>query len=190
MVADRSGGGCTGGGGVGLLISIEKHDNNRNMNVRKRAKNRAKTAAKAKTKTGVKGKGGGLDTDLGWATNFLAGGWFDIDVDSEGGSADKNYPGQDKSAFDAEHHYPTNQIPEGKNNQHPKKKRKFSRRIKNTPTPFYQQVQTITPNSPSMTSTRNRSSTNKTDVSGDKKDEGAVDDHPLANLTKKLKMHR
>ena len=44
------------------------------MNARKRVINRAKTADNAKTKTGVGGKGGGLDADLGWATNLLAGG--------------------------------------------------------------------------------------------------------------------
>ena len=69
------------------------------MNARKKATNRAKTAAKASIKTGVGGKGGGLDTVMGWATNFLAGGRFDIYVDSEGGSADGNSPGQEKSAF-------------------------------------------------------------------------------------------
>ena len=56
-----------------------------NMNVRKRATNRANTVAKAKTKTGVGGKVGGLYADLGWATNLLASGQFDIYVDLEGG---------------------------------------------------------------------------------------------------------
>ena len=66
------------------------------MNARKRVTNRAKTAAKSKTKTktGVGGKGGGLDANLGWATNLLAGKRFDIYVDLEGGSADENSPGQ------------------------------------------------------------------------------------------------
>ena len=99
------------------------------MNVRKRTNNRAK----AKTKTAVGVKGGGLDTYLGWATNFLVGGRFDIYVDSEGGNADENYPGRDKSAFEAGHHSPTNQLPEAKKNQLPNKKRKFIRRIKKIP---------------------------------------------------------
>ena len=111
-----------------------------------------------------------------------AGGRFDIYVDSEGGGADKNSPWQDKSGFEAEHNSPTNQIPEGKKNHPLKKKRKFSRIIKKTPTPSSQQVQKITPNSPSRTSTRNRSSTKKKDGSGAKKDEEGVDDQPLANL--------
>ena len=53
------------------------------MNARKRETNRANTTAKAKTKTkiGVGGKGGGLDADMGWATNLLVGGQFDIYVD-------------------------------------------------------------------------------------------------------------
>ena len=51
------------------------------MNVRKRANNRAKTVAK----TDVGCKGVGLDADLGWAPNLLAGRWFDIYVDLEGG---------------------------------------------------------------------------------------------------------
>ena len=93
MAKDRSGGGGTGGGGAGLLPGIYKDDNDSNMNARKRANNRSKNAAKANTKTGVGGKVGGLDADLGWATNFLAGRQFDIFVDFEGGSSDKNYPG-------------------------------------------------------------------------------------------------
>ena len=58
------------------------------MNPRKRATNRSKTIAKTNTntKTGISGKEGGLDEDLGWATNLLAGGRFDIYVDLEGGS--------------------------------------------------------------------------------------------------------
>ena len=182
MATDRIGGGGTGGGGAGLLPGIDKNNDNSNMNARKRTTNTDKTASKAKTKTGVGGKGGGLDTYLGWSTNFLAGRQFDIYVDSEGGSADENSPGQDKSAFEAEHQYPTNQIAEGKKNQLPKKKSKFSRRIKKTPTPSSQQVQNITPNSSISTSTRNRSITKNMYGSGAKKDEGAVDDHPLANL--------
>ena len=63
------------------------------MSSRKRATNRAKTVSKAKTKTGVDGNGGVLDSNLGWATNFLAGGRFDIYVHPEGESADRNYPG-------------------------------------------------------------------------------------------------
>ena len=43
-------------------------------------------------------------------------------------------------------------------------------------------MQKITPNSSISTSTRNRSSAKKTYGSGSKKDEGAVDDQPLANL--------
>ena len=156
MATDRSGRGGTGGGGAGLLPGSDKKYDNSNINAKKRATNRAKIAAKTKTKTGVGDKGGGLDTDLGWVTNFLAGGRFDVYVYLEGGSADKNSPGQDKSAFEAEYHYPMNQIPEGKKNQLSKKKRKFSRIIKNTTTPSYQQVQNITPNSSSNKSTRNR----------------------------------
>ena len=95
----------------------------------------------------------------------------------------KNSPGKDKSAFEAEHHSPTNQIPKGKKNYIPKKKSKFSRRIKTTPTTSSQQVQNITPNSSTGTSTWNRSSTKKTEGSGAKKYEGAVDYHPLTNLT-------
>ena len=148
----------------------------------KRATNRAKTTAKANTKTGVGGKEGGLDADMGWATSFLAGGWFDICVDLEEVGADENSPGQEKSEFEAEHHSTTNQIPEENKNHLPKKKRKFSRRIKKTPTTSSQQVKKITPNYSSRTSTRNRSSIKKTDGSGSRKDEGGVDDHPLANL--------
>ena len=144
------------------------------MNARKRATNRAKT--------GVGGKVGGLDTDMGWATNFLSGEQFDIYVDSERGSADENSPGQDRSAFEAKHNSPKNQIQEGKKNHLPKQKSKFSRRFKNTPIPYSQKVQNITPNSLSRKSTSNRSSTKKTDGSGAKKDEGSVDYHPLTNL--------
>ena len=69
------------------------------MNTRKTEANRTKTAAKVetKTKTGEGGKVGGLDADLGWATNLLAGRRFDNYVDSEGGSAEENFPGQYKS---------------------------------------------------------------------------------------------
>ena len=102
MVTDRSGGGGTGGGGgAGLLPGIDKNEDISNMNSRNRAINRANTTDKAKTKTGVGGKGGGLDSDLGWATNFLAGGRFDIYVDLEGEGAGENSSGQDKSAFEA-----------------------------------------------------------------------------------------
>ena len=87
-----------------------------------------------------------------------------------GGSANKISPGQDKSLFEAEHNYLTNQIPEGNKNQVPNKKRKFIRIIKNIPTAFSQQVQNITPNSSTRTSTSNRSSTKKTERSGAKKD--------------------
>ena len=155
------------------------------MNVRKRATSRDKTLAndKNKTKNCIGSKGGGLDADLGWSANLLSGGRFDISVDSEGVSADEKYPGQEKLSFEAEHHSPTKKIPEGKKNQLPKKKRKFSRIIKKTPTESSQQVKNITPNSSTRTSTRNRSSTKNTEVSGAKKDEEAVDDHPLANLT-------
>ena len=110
------------------------------------------------------------------------GGRFDTYVYLEGGSADKNSPGKDKSAFDVEHHSPKNQIPEDEKNQLPKTKRKFSRRFKKTPTPSFQQVQNITPNSSTRTRTRNRSNTKNTDGGGAKKDEGSVDDHPLDNL--------
>ena len=48
--------------------------------------------------------------DLG-SWDFLAGGRFYICVDSEEGSADKNSPWQEKSAFEAEHNSPINQIP-------------------------------------------------------------------------------
>ena len=119
---------------------------------------------------------------MGWATNLLADRLFDIYVDLEGGSADKNYPGQDKSESEAEHYYPTNQIPYGKNNKLNKNKGKFSRRIKKNPTSSSQKVQNITPNYSSRTSTRNRSSTKNTDRSGANSYEGAVDDHPLYNL--------
>ena len=64
--------------------------------------------AKAKKKTCVGSKGGGLDVDLVWATNLLAGGQFDTYVESEGGSARENYIGKEKSEFEAEHHSPTN----------------------------------------------------------------------------------
>ena len=133
MATDRSGEGGTGRGGAGLLPGIDKNNDESNMNVRKRETKRAKTATKAKTNTGVRGKGGVLDTDLGWATKFLAGGRFDIYVDLEGGSSDENSPGQDKSSFEADHHYPKNQIPERKKHKLPKKKRKFRRRIKRLP---------------------------------------------------------
>ena len=56
------------------------------------------------------------------------------------------------------------------------KNRKFSRNIKKTPTPCSQQVQNIPPNLSSRTSTRNRSSTKKTDGSGVKKYGRAVDE--------------
>ena len=62
------------------------------------------------------------------------------------------------------------------------KNRKFSRNIKKTPTPCSQQVQNIPPNLSSRTSTRNRSSTKKTDGSGVKKYDRAVDDQHLAKL--------
>ena len=128
-------GGGGGGVGAGFLPGIDKNEDNLNMNARKRATNRAKTAtnSKTKTKTGVGGKGGGLAANTRWASDLLVGRQFDIYVDLEGGSADKNSPGQDKLAFEAKHHSPTNQIPEGKKNQLPKKKRKICRRIKNIP---------------------------------------------------------
>ena len=44
-------------------------------------------------------------------------------------------------------------------------------------------MKNITPNCSTRTITRNRSSTKKPEVSGAKKDEGSVDEHPLANLT-------
>ena len=43
------------------------------MNARKRVTNRAKTAGKNNIKTGGGGKVVGLDVDLVWATNLLAG---------------------------------------------------------------------------------------------------------------------
>ena len=64
------------------------------MNARKRATNMAKTKTKNKNKTYVCGKGGGLDDDLGWVDNLLAGGRFDIYLDLEGGSAEKNLLGK------------------------------------------------------------------------------------------------
>ena len=94
----------------------------------------------------------------------------------------KNSPGQYKPAFETEHHSTTKQIPEGKKNQLPKKKRKFSRRIKNNPTTSSQKVQNINPNLSSCASTKNTSSTKNTDRSGAKKNKVAVDDHPLFNL--------
>ena len=105
-----------------------------------------------------------------------------MSISSDRGVLTKKSPGQEKSEFEAEHHSPTNQIPEGKKNQLPKKKRKFSRRMKKTPTPSSQKLQNITPNSSSRTSTRNSSITKNMDRSGANKDEGAVDDHPLSNL--------
>ena len=157
---------------MGLLPRIEKNYDNLNMDAKKRATNRAKTAAKAKTKNkdGVCGKGGGLDAYLRWATNVLAGGRFDIYVDSEGRISDKNSPGKGKSAFEEDHHYPTNQIPEGKKNQLPNKKRKLSSRIKKTPTASSHKVYNITPNYSTREITRNRPSTNKTEGSGSNKD--------------------
>ena len=89
MAMDRSGGGGKGGWGAGLFPGTDKINDNSNMKARERETNRDKTLANTNTKTNVWGKGGGLDNDLGWATNFLAGGQFDIYVDSEGGSAEK-----------------------------------------------------------------------------------------------------
>ena len=114
--ATGGGGRAIGGGrGAGFLPGIHKNDGNLNMNARNRETNRAKTASKAKTKTntGVGGKGGVMYADLGWSINLLVGGRFDIYVDLEGGISDENYPEQEKSAFEAEHHSLTNQIPEG-----------------------------------------------------------------------------
>ena len=119
--------------------------------------------------------------DLG-SWDLLAGGRFYIYVDSEEGSADKNSPWQEKSAFEAEYHSTTNQILEGKKNYLPEKKSKFSRKIKKTTTTSSQQVQKITPNSSTSTRTMNKSRNKNTEGSGAKKDEGGVDDHPLSNL--------
>ena len=83
METDRSSRGGTVRVGAGLLFGIDKNDDDSNINTRKRETNRSKTAAKSKNKIGVGGKVKGLDTDLGWATNFLEGGQFDIYVDSE-----------------------------------------------------------------------------------------------------------
>ena len=65
---------------------MTKNDYHSNINARKRATNRAKTAAKGKTKVKTDGGGKlvGLDAGLGWATNLLVGGQFDIYVDSKG----------------------------------------------------------------------------------------------------------
>ena len=76
MATGRSWEGGTGGGGSGLLPGIEKIYNDSNMNVRKISTNRVNTAANSKTKTSIEVKGGGLDSDLGWATNFMAVGRF------------------------------------------------------------------------------------------------------------------